>query len=157
MQIGYLADHPAFIPTLAQWHHAQWSYLSPGSTLERRTAHLQGQLGKMQIPTTFVAYNTTETDAEIVIGSASLIAQDMDTRPELSPWLASVYVAAARRRQGIGSALVRRVVEEAAALNVKTLHLFTPDRESFYARLGWSVIERCTYRGYPQVVMALSL
>jgi N-acetylglutamate synthase-like GNAT family acetyltransferase len=157
MQIAYLADHPAFIPTLAQWHHAQWSYLSPGATLERRTAHLQGQLGKKQIPTTFVAYKTTKAGTEIVVGSASLIAQDMDTRPELSPWLASVYVAAEHRRQGIGSALVRRVVEEAAALKVKRLYLFTPDRESFYARLGWSAIERCTYRGYPQVVMALDL
>ena len=71
-----------------------------------------------------------------MVGSASLIAQDMDTRPELSPWLASVYVAAEHRRQGIGSALVRRVAQEAAALGVETLYLFTPDQEHFYARLG---------------------
>ena len=81
----------------------------------------------------------------------------MDTRPELSPWLASVYVAADHRRQGIGSALVRRVAEEAASLGVEALYLFTPDQERFYARLGWTVLERCTYRGYPQVVMTLSL
>jgi N-acetylglutamate synthase-like GNAT family acetyltransferase len=81
----------------------------------------------------------------------------MDTRPKLSPWLASVYVAAEHRCQGIGSALVRRVVEEAAALDVQRLYLFTPDQERFYARLGWSVIERCTYRGYPQVVMVMHL
>ena len=157
MQIDYLADHPAFIPTLADWHHAQWSYLSPGDSAECRIKRLQEHLGKKQIPTTFVAYNTTGDGTEIVVGSASLIAQDMDTRPELSPWLASVYVAAEHRRQGIGSALVRRVTGEAIALGVETLHLFTPDQAHFYARLGWTVLERCIYRGYPQVVMTVSL
>ena len=157
MQIGYLADHAAFVPTLARWHHAQWSYLSPGDSVERRIAGLRKQSGRRQIPTTFVAYDTTKAGDKVLIGSASLIAQDMDTRPELSPWLASVYVAAEHRRQGIGSSLVRRVVEEAAALGVERLYLFTPDQEQFYAGLGWTTVERCTYRGYPQVVMTLRL
>jgi N-acetylglutamate synthase-like GNAT family acetyltransferase len=157
MQIGYLADHRSFIPTLARWHHEQWNYLSPGDSVERRIAGLQKHLIKMQIPTTFVAFDTTEDDTEIVVASASLVAEDMDTRPELSPWLASVYVATEHRRQGIGSALVRRVVQEAATLDVKRLYLFTPDQEHFYSTLGWTVLERCTYRGYPQVVMTLKL
>jgi predicted N-acetyltransferase YhbS len=66
-------------------------------------------------------------------------------------------VAPEHRRQGIGTALVRRVVRETEALGVQALHLYTPDKESFYARLGWSVIERPEYRGYPQVVMALPI
>jgi N-acetylglutamate synthase-like GNAT family acetyltransferase len=154
MQIDYLANHPSFIPTLAHWHHAQWSYLRPEDTLERRTTRMKTRLGKKQIPTTFVAYETTEDGTEIVIGSASLLAQDLDTRPELSPWLASVYVAEEYRRRGIGSALVRRAVKEAAALGVETLYLFTPDREQFYKRLGWFVVERCVFGGSLQVVMA---
>ena len=157
MQIDYLVDHRSFIPALARWHHAQWSYLNPGDSVERRIKRLHKHLGAKQIPTTLVAYHMAEDGSEIVLGSASLIAQDMDTRPELSPWLASVYVAAEQRRQGIGSSLVRRVTEEATALGIERLHLFTPDQEHFYARLGWSVVERCSYRGYPQVVMALSL
>lgn len=157
MQIGYLADHPAFIPTLARWHYTQWNYLSSGDSIDRRIARLQKHLGRKQIPTTFVAYKQAENGIETVMGSASLIGQDMDTRPELSPWLASVYVAAEHRRQGIGSALVRRVSEEATALGVERLYLFTPDQERFYARLGWSKIGRCTYRGYPQVLMARTL
>ena len=36
MQIAYLADHPDFIPTLAQWHQAQFGYLSPRTTVEQR-------------------------------------------------------------------------------------------------------------------------
>jgi hypothetical protein len=45
-----------------------------------------------------------------LFGSAMLIAHDMDTRMELSPWLAGVFVAPKRRGCGVGAALVRRVI-----------------------------------------------
>ena len=152
MHIDYLADHRDLIPTLAPWHHRQWAYLNPGKTLEQRIAKLRGHCGRKTIPVTFVALEDTT-----LLGSASLVEDDMDTYPDLSPWLASVYVAPEHRRQGIGSALVRRVVEEAAALGSKTLFLFTPDRESLYARLGWKVRSREQYRGVDVVVMELDL
>jgi N-acetylglutamate synthase-like GNAT family acetyltransferase len=71
--------------------------------------------------------------------------------------LASVYVDERYRRQGIGSALVRHAAHKAAELGVETLYLFTPDRESFYARLGWTILERTPFGGKMQVVMALDL
>jgi hypothetical protein len=37
------------------------------------------------------------------------------------------------------------------------LYLYTPDKEGFYSRLGWQVVERTSYRGYQQVVMSLPL
>lgn len=153
--IAYLVDHPAHIPTLARWHHDQWSYLDVGVSVERRAAAL-ARHGKGEIPTTVIALSAAqdETPGEILLGSASLIAHDMDTRPDLSPWLASVYVAPAQRGQGIGSALVRRIVEEARRLDCPMIYLFTPDKEAFYTRLGWRVIDRTVYRGYPEVVMA---
>ena len=150
--IEYLADRPEAIPTLAQWHYVQWSYLTPGDSVERRIAALQAHLEKGQIPTTFVALVD-----RTVVGSASLIAHDMDTRMHLSPWLASVYVEPLHRNRGIGSALVRRVEEEATALGVLALHLFTPDKVAFYTRLGWAVLEQCIYRGYAQTVMTRRL
>ena len=78
-------------------------------------------------------------------------------RKRLSPWLASVYVAPPHRRQGIGSALIQRIAQEAAALRFERMYLFTPDQERLYTRLGWTVIDRTTYRGYVQVVMAIHL
>jgi GNAT superfamily N-acetyltransferase len=163
MQINYLADHPDFIPTLARWHHEQWKHLSPGDSVEERTARLRAHLSIGQIPTTFVAISPadgpgSERDRTQILGSASLIAQDMDTHPELSPWLASVFVAPQYRGQGIGTALVRRVILEAETLGVARLYLFTtPDKNGFYARLGWSLIESTRYRGYQQIVMVLQI
>jgi predicted N-acetyltransferase YhbS len=151
-RIEYLTDHPECVPTLAVWHLHQWSYLSPGDSVGRRTAMLQSHSGRRQIPTTFVALASTTP-----VGCASLVEHDMDTRMDLSPWLASVYVDPEYRRRGIGSALVQRVVEEARALGVSILYLYTPDREAFYSRLGWQVAERTLYRGYQQVVMSLNL
>ena len=150
-RIEYLADHPSFLPSLAQWHHAQWSYLDVGVSTEQRMATLQKH-GKAQVPTTVVALSGGR-----LLGSASLIAHDMDTRIELSPWLASVYVDPPYRTRGIGSTLVRRITKEAHALGFKRLYLFTPDKAEFYARLGWSVLERMNYRGYPQIVMVLHI
>lgn len=152
MHISYLAEHPHLIPTLAEWHHAEWAHLNPGDTVEARISRMQSLLAKEQVPTAFVAL-----EGETLLGSASLIDNDMDTRKDLRPWLASVYVAPEFRDRGVGSALVQRVVDEARALAVETLYLFTPDRESLYARMGWLVIERTEYRGEQVVVMELPI
>src|SRR5205823_1620404 len=126
MQIGYLADHQDFIPELAQWHHCEWAYLRPGDSVEARITRLRGYCGYRQIPTVVVAH----TDGTL-LGSAMLVTHDMDTRKEWSPWLAGVFVAPDQRRQGIGAAMVRRVIEEAAALGVQRLYLYTPSTEQF--------------------------
>ena len=152
MRIEYLADHPDRLETLARWHHEEWCHLNPGDTIEQRQARMCAHLAKRQIPTTFVAF-----DGEMLLGSACLLADDMHQYRDLTPWLASVFVAAEHRGGGVGSALVGRVVEEAQALGVETLYLYTPDRERFYARMGWSVLERTEYMGVKVVIMSLEL
>ena len=149
MQIGYLIDHQDFIPGLARWHHDEWAYLRPGSSVEARIARLRSCCGHREIPTVVVSFSDST-----LLGSAMLVAHDMDTRMELSPWLAGVFVAPDHRRHGIGAAMVRRVIDDATALGVRRLYLYTPNTEQFYSRLGWSPIERTSYRGVDVVVMS---
>lgn len=78
----------------------------------------------------------------------------MDTRMDLSPWLAGVFVAPDHRRHGVGAALVQRVIGEATALGVERLYLYTPSTEHFYSCLGWSLVERTSYRGADVAVMS---
>lgn len=151
-EIVYLGDCPEHIPLLAAWHHAQWSYLSPSTTVAQRIARLSENTGKMCVPTTFVALQDGKP-----AGSASLVNLDMSTRQQLSPWLAAVYVSPEQRRHGIGAALVNRVVEEARALGIPRLYLYTPDKQRFYSRLGWHEIETLDYRGYRMTVMQIDL
>jgi N-acetylglutamate synthase-like GNAT family acetyltransferase len=149
VRIEYLNDNAALIPTLAQWHHEQWRYLAPNKTIERYIARLYSHLDKKQIPTTFVALT-----GGILMGSCGLVAYDMGTHPDLSPWLSSLYVSPIFRGRGVGSALVHRVIKEAEALGVETLYVFAPDGEGFYRRLGWSIVERTEYRGHEVSIMA---
>jgi N-acetylglutamate synthase-like GNAT family acetyltransferase len=148
--IEYLADRPEFLPVLAGWHHGEWGRLHPGDTVEKRAERMKTHLGKEQVPTTFVALAGGQP-----VGSASLVDYDMEGREDLTPWLASVYIAPEYRRRGVGSALVERVVEEARILGIETLYLFTWDQEQLYARLGWSVLERTEYKGERIVIMSI--
>lgn len=147
-QIGYLADHLEFIPTLARWHFQQWGHYRAGDSVERRVVRLTEASNRQAVPTVIVAHEGGK-----VLGSAMLIACDMQTRPELTPWVAGVYVAVEERKRGIGTALVRRVIEEARALGFARIYLFTFDAESYYARMGWAVVERTEYVGAKVTVM----
>lgn len=148
MHIDYLARHPQHLPTLAEWHHGEWGYLHPGETVQERLERLRGQAQKEGIPLVVVAL-----DDSSVLGSASLVQHDMETHPEWSPWLASVFVAPSFRGQGIGTALVGRITDEARRQGFGVLYLFTPDRASFYERLGWKAISRESYHDASVTVM----
>ncbi|MBW1710279.1 MAG: GNAT family N-acetyltransferase [Deltaproteobacteria bacterium] len=145
-----LTDDESVISTLAEWHYNAFSEHNPVDSIERRITWLKKQVGSKQIPITVVAFSEG-----IPLGSASLVAHDMETRQDLSPWLATVCVAPEYRKKGVGSALVEKIVEKAKKLGIKTLYLFTWDREKMYARLGWSVFERTEYHGEQVVIMSI--
>lgn len=151
MNILNLKEAPHYLETLAGWHHEQWSYLNPCRTFTERIDRMKAHLTPEFIPTTFVAVD------QDLFGSAAIIECDMYTRKELTPWLASVYVASEFRRQGIGSKLVLHVMEKAKINKIKTLYLYTPDKEAFYARLGWETLEKTEYHGYPVTIMNVDL
>jgi GNAT superfamily N-acetyltransferase len=151
MRIDYLSEHPEFIPTLAGWHQEEWARFSSHRTVEERIERYRG-FGRRAVPTAFVAFEGSEP-----MGSANLVAHDMETRMQLTPWLASVYVAPGFRRRGIAAGLCERVVEEARALGFEKLYLFTPDQEAFYAKRGWKTLERAEYRHHTVVIMSIDL
>lgn len=136
MHITYLADHLHHVPQLATWHHAQWGHIGTGNSVARRAVRLHGEANYQKVPTTVIAQ-----EGDVLLGSASLIANDLHSHPHLTPWLASVYVTADRRRAGIGSALVQRIMAEARELGYEKLYLVTEDAQSFYAKLGWFIQE----------------
>ena len=148
MRIEYLADHPEFLPTLAQWQHNEWGHLRPGDSVEARSARLQSYSQRDGIPLTVVALQNGE-----LLGSASLVRNDMETRPELTPWLAGVLVAPEYRRRGVGAELVRRVMAEAATQKIPILYLYTVHSENFYDNLGWSLQEHTGYREQNVAIM----
>lgn len=146
-----LQTAPEFLPVLAQWHQNEWSYLNPGQMLTHRIEKMQSFLNDQFIPSTFIAKNET------VVGSASIVKNDMATMPQLSPWLASVFVAAEHRNNGIGARLVLHVMAQAKHQGIKTLYLFTPDKIDFYKKFGWHIHSQSRYHGHQVSVMQVIL
>ena len=83
-------------------------------------------------------------DGDTPVGTASLDPEDLPVRPDLGPWLASVFVQPEYRTHGIGAMLTARVEHEAREHGVTRLYLHTTDREAFYARRGWQTLEHVT-------------
>ena len=83
---------------------------------------------------------------------------DLPSRPDLTPWLASVLVLPPFRGKGYSAPLVRRV-EEAAILSATTLWLYTWSAEPVYAKLGWQRVgpSRDEARGIDVVLMKRNL
>ena len=151
MKIINLATAPEHIPTIAEWHQAQWGYLNPGGTVESRIEGMQRYLTGATMPVMYIC-----VDGEQLVGTAALVESDMDSHPELSPWLASVYVNQDFRNHGFGTALVNHLVSQAKVLGYSPLYLFTPDRANFYRNLGWQFIAQESYRGGEATLMKIN-
>ena len=137
LSITYLADYPQFLPTVADWVYTEWGHHNPALTIHDYEAAFRGHLKRDAIPLTLIALWN-----DLPAGTASIFIDDMEIHPELTPWLAAVYVPVDHREKGIGSKLVSAIEEIAAAMKIARLYLWTPDKEHFYSRLNWSVIER---------------
>lgn len=149
--IDTLRNKPHHLMTLARWHHAEWSYLNPRRSFDERVEEMREDLEGKIIPATYIA----EDDHGTLLGSASILADDMSSHPELTPWLASVYVDQSQRGKGIGSILVKRVMQHAQDHGIRRLYLYTPDQEQLYARLGWQTLSRELYNGTPVTIMVI--
>jgi predicted N-acetyltransferase YhbS len=149
MEIVPLADRKELIAELAELHQAEWSHLDPSLTLKQRVESIAEAAGGEGVPSIFIA-----TQGDQLIGSAALVKNDMDAKPDLSPWLAAVYVKGGFRRQGIATELIARCEEEAIRSKANAWYLYTEFASSLYERLGWHHIERCDYKGTTVDIMA---
>lgn len=149
LNITYLPPDAAVAELVADWQWREWPY---GSSLEQRRERLLAQREQQQLPCTLVAWQQT-----VPVGAASLILDDLPTRPDWNPWLASVVVEPHLRGTGIGTRLCQQAVRTAAQIGIPRLYLFTPDAMAFYERLGWRSLESLDYRGQHVTVMDIAL
>ena len=154
MTIDYLANHRSSIPKLARYFFDEWRsvYDERNMALDDVSASFEARANIDSLPLTLVAI-----DGDEVIGTGSLKLDDLELRPQFSPWLGGLFVVPEHRNQGVATALIERLVHEARRLDVTVLYLWTPSAESLYANLGWNTIERLDYCGYAVSVMKQTL
>jgi GNAT superfamily N-acetyltransferase len=89
----------------------------------------------------------------VPIGTASLVHEDLESRQDLTPWLASVYVDPPFRGQGHARSLVRAIEATARARGVGRFWLYTQDAAGLYAKLGWIAAGTEQSGGHPVTLM----
>ncbi|WP_148254342.1 GNAT family N-acetyltransferase [Aidingimonas lacisalsi] len=148
IRIARIGDDSTHVATLAEWAHTEWGCLHPERSLDTAIAVFRTQCGSGGVPSVFAALHD-----DTPVGMASLVADDMSDRRDLSPWLASVYVLPAWRGRGVASQLVQRVEEEAYVYGHGGFYLYTPDQQALYRRLGWRDLENRDYCGERVTIM----
>lgn len=123
MNITYLPKDDGLIKTVATWLYNEFGHINPGASLERAITRLSARAESLEVPLTVVAFNFEGAP----IGTASLFEENMDTRADLTPWLASVYVIPEERGKRIGVALCERIKDEMVRLGFNRAY---PSRES---------------------------
>ena len=152
--IDYLEDRPEFLEQLARLSWKEWQeiYEQRDQTLEHCRKNYRERMNTDRLPLTLVALRGNE-----LVGMVSLKFHDMDTRPDLDPWLGGLLVIPELRNRGVGTMLMHRATEKARKLNVSRLYLWTHSAERLYHKLGWQVVERSEYFGKEAVVMQMNL
>lgn len=131
MQIDFLKNKPQFVEDVVTCWHKEWSQDKSEVGLDKQKNGILAKSNIGKVPFILVAF-----DGNIFLGSAALFENDLDIMPELSPWLAGVFVDEKFRGQGIASRLVERVFTEAKELGYDKIYLHTEIAASLYEKLG---------------------
>src|SRR5436309_12703328 len=148
VSIDYLADHPEFLPALAQETLDHYQHILRDETLEKRFAKLRSHMHTDSLPLALVA----SADGEL-FGMGALREHDLPGHDELTPWLAGMFVRPHHRRRGVGSALCHALEEKAWLMGFPVLYLFTLDQQRLYARLAWQHLQPSSWLGHPVDIM----
>jgi GNAT superfamily N-acetyltransferase len=150
--ISHLADVPFFRDELAALHAAEWKHLYADWDAQTAVAEFLNQRADGSLPATLVWHEGME-----LVGSVSVVFGDCPARPDLDPWLASLYVVPQRRGRGHGLELVQAAIELAAAAGAKRLHVFTESAEKLFQRCGFEMLERTRLQDLPISVLFRTL
>lgn len=131
-----LRARPEFASIVADRVWRAW-WEPKGNALAFIEGLVRQNLNDEPIPFALVAH-----DEGAFLGTASVIASDLDAHPQYTPWVAAVWVDPAHRTNGVGTALVRAGAEMAQELGFDSAYLCAlPPKHEFYKRLGWRLVE----------------
>ena len=139
--IGFLADYPDTVPTLAGWFRDQWpDYYADWSQAEMEQDFLE-DISRDRLPSRLVAFESNELAGTIVLRE-----RGSETLPEFQPELGGLYVVESHRGHGIGTELVRTGMKLALDQGYQTVFATTVAAAGILERLGWEFIQTVIYQ-----------
>lgn len=146
LSVVRLEKHPEHAAAVADWIMSEWGRLPIHDYFD---ATGRGERWRTPLPRTLIAMLGGE-----LVGTASVLLNDLEMRPELNPWFGCLYVAPAFRRRGIGSRLIDEAQSLAANdLGITRIFLFTEHDARLYAQHGWETVESDQDHGKPITIM----
>ncbi len=134
--IDFLKNHPEYVETISRWIYEEWDHQTERD-FEAVVAKTRQRLNEDRIPLTLVAFKDGQC-----VGTISIYEDDLSSRPDLTPWLAALFVHPDHRNQGIGSALMEALITVAKRLGIRKLYLHTETASGYYQRKGWTFLFR---------------
>ncbi|NTJ41170.1 GNAT family N-acetyltransferase [Agrobacterium larrymoorei] len=143
-----LSEHPHQVEHLVEMLHAEWGALAAWSDQVTLSKEISARLQTGTPPLTLIALHGNR-----LVGSISITLNELSDYPEAGFWIGDVIVATDQRGKGIGTLMMHATIAYASTIGITELHLYTPDQEDYYRKLGWQTIGRDHANGEDNVVM----
>lgn len=151
MKIHRLIDYPQFLTQVADWNNSEWPSYFDGD-LEKALAFYSTTMTREQVPTCLVA-----VDEGSLVGTVCLVPEDLDSRPEFSPWLSGLYVDPKFRGQGVARKLIEACMVEAHAAGVAKLYVWTKELRTLFESMEWHFLEIIEFQQEPADLLTKDL
>lgn len=137
MEIIRLTDaSSAYFHTICEWNY-QWWGAPRGKSRELVDCFMAHCLCTGErLPQTFVAVHDGHAEGMYQLS----MSDDLESRPDLYPWLINVYVGESYRHRGVCRRLLESVPVHAKALGLRELYLYTK-HIGLYEKFGWDFVE----------------
>ena len=135
--IKNLADYPEHVPLISKWLWQEFGK-KHGRTLKETTYRTEHSLTK-KCPQVLVAFYGNHP-----VGTVTLRGSDHPYRPDLSPWLGSLFVLKKYRNLRIGTYLQQALLKTAKKQKFKKIYLIT-ELKNYYGKNGWKFLESSLY------------
>jgi len=138
-----------FARTLAVLHEAEWRHLYAPWDPECALPEFKTKNADGSIPATIIALEQNQ-----LLGSISVIQDDLPGWTHLNPWIASFYVLPEHRGRGVGSFLFQAAETLLKENGVQQAYLFTENTQGFFLKKGWHCLETTLANGHPVQIMS---
>ncbi len=138
IKIDYLGNRPELIDEVAKYWQAEWARDKSEIGFVKQRNRILKKLNIDKLPFILVAHE----DGKFV-GTAALFTNDLESRPDLSPWLGGVFVLPKYRGRGMASLLINIVITQAKNIGYKNIYLHTEHTAGLYEKLGWIKLCKC--------------